>query len=151
MIMNIDLHTDDVPRIAEALGWMIEHGKVPEFVGIMDCPEAHPWDCVCALENDILTLDRRNPNGDVAKGWMIEVGECSGIPYVPTYTEWGAVSAWVVYEDHVLVPVPKDFTVELWGYEDFETAYNADMRCGVPMADGNAIFLNRVLKNWEEE
>ncbi len=95
---------------------------------------APQWEQVCAIERDLLAEHAES-------GWTLVAGTAEG------YDE---VRGWLVYGDHVLVPLgPKaqrEHGVDIAAVALEEWSSVAEVRAAAPAADESAIALNRQMR-----
>lgn len=149
--MNIDIFLNGLDEDVEPavyLKSLICSGKLPKFMQRMD-DSFSAWETMCALEEDILEVERRNRFCSPPKRFHWEVGRCDTIQQVPKFLGWGRVGAWLVYDEYVIMVDPPGRAIVIWYDEDFYEKKEATIRGSFPFSDDSAIQMNRVLKAFE--
>jgi hypothetical protein len=151
-VLTINVQEDVDTRAAEVLASLADIGLLPRFMH--DIVERSPMLTVlCALEDDLLAFSARNRWSGSLDGWELVVGLSPFLlEAVPSYTGYGDVDAWLVYEgEWVLTIVPPDIRqkkntddVLVWAAETFY-AQSVPL-ASVAFADDSAIHLNRQMR-----
>jgi hypothetical protein len=96
---------------------------------------ASQWEQVCAIERDLLAAHAES-------GWTIVAGTAEG------YDE---VRGWLIYDDHVLVPLgPKgqrEHGVDIAAFALEEWSRVAEVRAAATVTEESAIVLNRQIRD----
>jgi hypothetical protein len=135
----IDLITfeigDEEPEGVGILRWMIGRSKAIWTVhGVTN--HAPQWEQVCAIERDLL-------EEHAEYGWTLVAGTAEG------YDE---VRGWLLYGDHVLVPLgPQsqlEHGVDIAAFTLKEWSQVAEVCAAAPASDESAIVLNRQIREF---
>ena len=143
-------YAEDFCEPASRLEDLVQAGKLREFMGCME-ESTDVWMALCALEDDLIKLEEKNPASKATEGWFFEVGRSEVLPELPKWLEWGEVSAWILYGDYILELDTPGRRVIVWESGDFYEEKVLSSRGTFQFADDSAIHMNRILKAFERQ
>ena len=156
-VVTINIQGEDLnDRPARLLGALIDMGKLPRFVDAI-VERRDTWTALCWLEEDMLQFQTRNRWCGATDGWKLAVGHCAELDDVPSYTGYGNVQAWLLYDDGNSVWAvtirPAEYRqqedthdVVVWSAEEFDEHCEAVLTTAVDFADDSGMMLNLAMR-----